>query len=129
MTNRPTKCECGNALPPYKGKGPYPRKCVHCRASVNAPVVLVPRNPTVEPVLVTYTRRSLTAAGRLDTPEGANTMALAVSIAAGGHTGAAHAALSREYRAALADALAGAQGATDAVSDLGAARRARIAGA
>lgn len=129
MVNRPTKCECGNSLPPYKGVGVYPRKCTECRAAVNAPVVLVPRVPTVEPELVTYTRRALGKAGRLETHEGANAMALAVSIAAGGHTGAAHASLSREYRASMQEALAGAQGATDEVSDLGNARRARIAGA
>jgi hypothetical protein len=123
------KCKCGDPLPPYSGQGRPQEKCDKCRKARNGPVVLVPRVPTVEPELVTYTRRTLGQAGRLETPEGANAMLLATSIAAGGHTGAAHAALSREYRAALQDALAGAQGATDAVNDLGAARRARIAGA
>lgn len=129
MAARPTKCECGNSLPPYKGVGPYPRKCLACRAPTNAPVVLVPRNPTVEPELVTYTRRTLGKAGMLETPAGANAMLLATSIAAGGHTGAAHASLSREYRAALQEALAGAQSGGDSVDDLAAGRRARIAGA
>lgn len=75
------------------------------------------------------TRRKLTEQGMIDTPQGANAMLLATILAAGGHTGAAHASLSREWRTAMQEALSGAQGAADAVNDLGAARRARIQGA
>lgn len=123
------KCECGNPLPAYSGNGRPRAKCDDCRKPRNAPVRFVPRVVADEAPIVRVTRQTLEAAGRLDTPDGAAAMDAALVIAAGGHTGAALASLLREYRAAMKDAQAGAQGAEDAVSDLGAARRARIAGA
>jgi hypothetical protein len=123
------RCGCGNPLPPYSGQGRPRTKCEHCRQPRSGTVVLVPRVVADEAPIVRVTRRALEQAGRLDTPDGTAAMELATSIAAGGHTGAALASLSKEYRQAMRDAQAGAQGAADAVSDLGSARRARIAGA
>lgn len=123
------KCACGNPLPQQLGAGRPRTKCDQCRSPTNAEIVLVPRVPLVEPALVRLTRRDLEAAERLNTPRGALAMDLALVITAGGHTAAGLASLSKSYREALADALQGSRGATDAVSDLDTARRARIAGA
>lgn len=123
------KCPCGNPLPAYPGNGRPRVKCDECRRATNAPVRFVPRVLADEAPIVRVTRETLETVGKLDTPDGAAAMDAALVIAAGGHTGAALASLLREYRAAMKDAQDGAQGAADAVSDLGAARRARIAGA
>ena len=61
-----------------------------------------------EPALVAATRADLVAAERLATPLGESAMTLARGIAAGQHSGAALAALVREFRATLAEAMRGA---------------------
>jgi len=70
----------------------------------------------------------LVDADRLETPEGAQVMLLAGLLAAGGHTASGVAALSRELRAALEEALRGAPKVADRLDEI-AQRRARKAGA
>lgn len=91
------------------------------------PTVLAAGTPAGT-ALVTAITQELEAAGRLDSALGQATLALAQRIEAGQDTGSAVAALSREMRGTLAEAL---KGAVQAQSTLGqrkdelAARRAR----
>lgn len=68
--------------------------------------------------LVEATEASLREIGRLSDPRGIVAVELAKSIEAGGHSGASLASLSREFRAAFAEALVPAEDA-DAVEDDG----------
>ncbi len=119
-----TNCQkCGAEIPPQAGRQQPRKYCEACRPPRNRPnprVIELPNytGPTdalAEAVgaaaprtgLVDALRRQLEAAGRLDTPEGALVMELAELMAAGRgkHTASGAAALSRELRAALVDAL------------------------
>lgn len=62
-------------------------------------------------------RRELAAAGRLESPQGALVMQLAELLDAGrgAHTAAGAASLSRELRAAMAEAMADAQPEADVI--------------
>jgi hypothetical protein len=97
----------------------------------------VPVEPeTVQPVaaaprpaggVFAATLAELTAAGRVATPAAQIAIALAVRIDHGAEdTGSSLAALSREHRAALGQALDGAQQLADPVDELQAQRRKRL---
>lgn len=91
--------------------------------------------PTVEqpdvpvPALMEAYQRQLVGADRLDTPEGALVMFLAELFAAGGHTAAGAASLSRELRAAMELALRGAPRQADFLDELDERRRRKATGA
>lgn len=90
-----------------------------------APVADLPvRNTLAEAV-----RNELEAAERLETFLGAQAVALAGRIDAGGDTGSAVAALSKELRAVMDAALAGAPKAADALDELANRRRRKASGA
>lgn len=81
------------------------------------------------PAVAEAYRKQLEMAERLDTPEGAHVMLLAMLFANGQHTAAGAASLSRELRSAMETALRGAPKAADAVDELTARRRQKAAGA
>jgi hypothetical protein len=64
------------------------------------------------------TRQALEQAGRADTPLGAVAMHLSQLLGTGGHAASGAAALSKELRAVLIEALAGAEKATDSVDEI-----------
>jgi hypothetical protein len=74
-------------------------------------------------------QRQLVDAARLDTPEGAHVMFLADLFAAGGHTAAGAASLSKELRAAMELALRGAPRKADFLDELDERRRRKVSGA
>lgn len=95
-----------------------------------ADVVEIPAAPAPEPArpprlaLTATTAAELEAAGRLETVLGQQAMVLARRIdgAAALETGSAVASLSREFRAVMAEALAGVRAAADPVDELRARR-------
>lgn len=132
--------DCGAEIPPQKGSA-RPRKfCTECRPPRNRPnprVVQLPASPQAatpavyEPTssVVAAYRRQLEDAERLDTPDGAHVMLLAQLFAAGNHTAAGAASLSRELRAAMEVALRGAPVKADKLDELAARRAAKAEGA
>lgn len=135
--------DCGAEIPPQRGRARPRKYCETCRPSRGTPnprVVKLTRNVSVseqgddpasgaETGLVTAYGRQLAAADRLETPEGAHVMHLARLFAAGNHTASGAASLSRELRAALAEALKGAPAAADKLDELAARRQAKAEGA
>lgn len=136
---------CGNVIPPQKGSARPRKYCTACRPPRNRPnprlVTLdraeradgprdAPTAPLLaeHPIVVQY-RQRLTAAGRLDTTKGAVVMHLAALFAAGQHTAAGAAALSRQLLAAEEAALAGAKTQADAMDELEARRRHKVSSA
>jgi hypothetical protein len=85
--------------------------------------------PTATPSLVDAYRQQLVDANRLETPEGAHVVFLADLFAAGGHTAAGAASLSKELRAAMEMALRGAPRRDDFLDELDERRRRKAAGA
>lgn len=128
-------CEqCGAKIPPQQGSA-RPRKfCVICRPPRNRPnprmVAITPDVPPDDtPKLVRIYKDQLDAAGRLDSPEGAHVMHLATLFAAGNHTAAGAASLSKELRAAMEDAMRGAPKKADLLDELASRRAQKAAGA
>jgi hypothetical protein len=79
--------------------------------------------------LVGTTERALRDAKRFDTVLGQQALVIAGQIAAGGQTGPAIAALSKELRAVMAEALEGAAAAADPLDEIRARReRKRVTG-
>jgi hypothetical protein len=91
--------------------------------------VTLPADVDPERMTVTAVRTALDAAERTLSPAGALALGLAGLIDEGGHTAAGVAALSRELRATLAEALAGAQSAADRLDELAARRSRKASGA
>ena len=81
-----------------------------------------------EPPLVEVTRKTLADAARLDTIGGQQALQIAGRMSAGSETGSAMAALSRELRAVMAEALQGVQAAADPMDELRARRDSKRAG-
>lgn len=127
--------DCGATIPPQKGSARPRKYCEACRPSRNRPNPRVIQLPTVEqpdvpaPALTATYQRQLVEADRLDTPEGAHVMFLAELFAAGGHTAAGAASLSRELRAAMELALRGAPRQADFLDELDERRRRKATGA
>ena len=80
------------------------------------------------PGLVGVTERELEQAGRLDTRLGQMAVALAEKLAAGRDTGSAMAAVSREFRSVMDEAMRGAMIETDELDELAARRDSKRAG-
>lgn len=94
------------------------------------PITLHPAEPLEgeEPLVASY-REALEAAGRASTPEGLHVLFLANFLAAGKHTGAGAASLSRELRAAVELAMRGAKQKSDALDELATRRDRKVSGA
>ncbi|WP_327029720.1 hypothetical protein OG989_04140 [Micromonospora sp. NBC_01740] len=75
--------------------------------------------------LVAVVDRELAAAGRADTSKGAIALRLAETLADGGHTASGIAALAKELRATIDEALKGAKEAGDGLDELKARRERR----
>lgn len=81
-----------------------------------------------EPPLVTVTRRELEEAEKLDTVIGQQAMRLAEKLCSGFDTGSATAAVSKEFRAVMAEALADVTKQADGIDELMARRLQRASG-
>lgn len=99
------------------------------------PAVAEPRSPDPDPEgvdqeLVAAARRELVAAGRLDSVLGQQALQLAARMcSAAPETGSAFAALSRELRAVMAEAVSDGEAQDDPVNDIDARRARKAAGA
>lgn len=103
-------------------------RCRAARSGVTAlPVPEVPLDDG-SALLAAY-RATLDQAGRLGLPEGAHVMYLAELLAAGKHTAAGAAALSKELRTAMERALQGAPQQPDELDELAARRAQKMTGA
>lgn len=122
---------CGAEIPPQQGSA-RPRKfCFVCRPPRNKPnprLIDLPATEAEPPLVASY-RAMLVETARLDSPEGAHVMHLAELFAAGKHTAAGAASLSRELRAAMDAALAGAPKKADALDELSARRNRKASSA
>jgi hypothetical protein len=74
--------------------------------------------PPKEPQLVSVTRRELEQAGKLDSVIGQQAMRLAEKLCSGFDTGSATAAVSKEFRAVMAEALADVKKQADGIDEL-----------
>jgi hypothetical protein len=119
--------KCGDALPPQFGSGRKRTMCEQCSPKNVSyqPVAKISKLPTAlqQGIISAATRERLEELGRLDTPEGALALYHAELLDAG--CGSQTAVVSREYRAALADACKGVTGASTALDALRAKRVAR----
>src|SRR5262245_10624600 len=121
---------CGAAIPPQLGRARPRKRCAKCsppRNRKNPRVIELP-STTAQPLVESY-HRQLVESNRLNTPEGAQVIALAELFVAGNHTAAGAASLSKEIRAAFDVAMKGADRQADSGDELQAKRRARILGA
>jgi len=127
---RTRKCEsCGRS---YQAKNSRSRFCGqtcyrrHSRANPKPKPVAAAR---VEAALVDAVRVELEAAGRLDSVAGQSALRLAEKMCGSADTGSGLAALSRELRGTMAEALQGANVADDLVDELKRRRDAKRAAA
>lgn len=107
--------------------GPTCRQRAHRRP--DAPAAPVQVITPAEPALVAATRKELEAAGRLETTLGQAALRLAEQMSDGRDTGSAMAALSKELRAVMAEALADAPKVADSVDELSQRRIRKASGA
>lgn len=126
------RCEvCENAL---NSPNPRTRFCSSaCRSRAHrgdGKVKPLPARPAAAvPVgLVETTRARLERAGRLDTVIGAQALALAAHMTGEANSGSSLAALSREFRAVMAEALADTEQVSDSLDELAKRRRAKASG-
>lgn len=128
--------KCHATLPVQEGPGRKRTMCESCspRDRRDRTVKSVPALSGAALALATIpvgsltdaTRTTLTAAGKVETAEGALALYMAAQLDAGRHTGSQTAALGREYRAALELATKGSTaGASTALDELRARRAAR----
>jgi hypothetical protein len=122
---------CGNA---YEAQRPTSKYCGStCRARASRlPATADPPDAHDSPLVAAgpveaACRAELLAAHRIDAAAGRAALALAARIDAGNETGAGLASLSKEFRAALTQALLNAKKAPDALDQLRARRAQRIA--
>lgn len=123
---------CGKT---YDARRPQSRFCSSaCRVSAGrarkagSPEALAPVEPVEAPMggpLFDATMTELRRAGRDTAPAGVLALGYARRIDAGSETGSSHAALGREYRAAMSEALADAPKALDRLDELSERRRAK----
>lgn len=130
---------CGGEIE-QPGPGRPRKYCTTCRPPRNRRnprVVQLPEpekpaaaeKPHAPGGLVESYRARLEAAECLNTPEGAHALHLAELLAAGSHTASGAAALSKELRAAMTEALKDAPVTADRLDELEARRKAKAAGA
>jgi hypothetical protein len=93
--------------------------------------VIPPAAPSrpLEPSLVTQTRRELEEAGKLESVVGQQALRLAEKMCSGFDTGSATAAVSKEFRAVMALALADVTKKADSLDELAQRRAQKAAGA
>ena len=121
---------CGGPLPPLK-RGGRRRYCETCApVKRNAPVAASPAPIKALPTpldgkVVAATLATLRSAGRDETVAGAAALALAEILDAGNQSGSAAAALVKELRATMDEALAGVRTTTSLVDELRARRDAK----
>mgnify|MGYP001309527631 CR=1 FL=1 len=130
---------CSNELPPQKGPHRPRKYCTTCRPPAKRPNPRVIELPAAEEALpggraasmTDAYREKLAAVGRLETPEGAHVMHLVRLMESGveGMTASGAASLSRELRAAMAEAMKDAGSATDSLDELAKRRQAKAGGA
>lgn len=99
---------CARRLPAQRGPGRPRLYCEECRPTGEGAATPIRPHLDSVPSLASATREALVSADRLGTAAGVLVMNMAATIDEGGHSGSSLAALSREYRAALADALSNA---------------------
>lgn len=126
---------CGRQVPKPQGRSGPRKYCLECRpvwrkgaVVTDLPLEPPPADPPAHGLLASY-RARLEGAARLGTPEGDHVMLLAEMLVAGGHTAAGAASLSRELRAAMEVALAGAPKAADRLDEIAARRALKASGA
>ena len=128
---------CASCGERFTAKNPRAKFCSdRCRkraqrapAGKAAKVAALPAPSQEESGLAAVTRRTLDAAGRLDTVLGQQAVALAVRIEQPGESGASVASLSKELRAVMAAAMEGVGAKADPLDELKARReRKRNAG-
>lgn len=135
-----TCAHCGTAFEARTARARYCGSTCRARASEKAKRDGATPSPAAMPVapvqsaasaggLVEAVRRELEAAQRLDSFLGQQALGLAARIEAGGDTGSAVAALSKELRAVMDAALADAPKAADALDELSERRRRKASGA
>ena len=101
---------CDSCGKPFEGQRSTARYCSGaCRKRAQRGAKVTPIGSKPATGLVAVATRELEEAGRLETTLGQAALALAVRIAAGNDTGSAVASLTRELRATLDAALAGAR--------------------
>lgn len=128
-------CEyCGKPLESKRAKycpGSKCRSMAHKRRTSGVVVALHPQGPDAPAPtggsVVAVTTKQLEEAGRLDTYLGAAALVAAARLDETADTGSAVAALLREFRVAMAEALAGQQHA-DGLDEVRQARERRLAG-
>ena len=98
---------CAKPLPPQRGPGRPRLNCEDCVASEARVRSIRPAVAALSalPSVMDGTTRALSDAGLLGSPSALVVLQLAQSIDEGGHSGSALAALSREFRASLAEVL------------------------
>lgn len=117
------ECEaCGGEFEPENARHRFCSDTCRKRGSRGATVAPVRDGDTLEAA----TCQALEDAGREDTPAGVSAVLLARKLDMGGDTGSSMAALAREHRAALEDALRGAEVVDDPVDELRDRRRKRL---
>lgn len=121
---------CDSCGQPYEAKRKTSKFCSpSCRQRNKRSGAVVPlrevARPTPELSAVALTRQALEQADRLYTPAGVNALLLAAKLDAGGDTGSAMAALSKQHLAAIAEATKGVKVAADPLDELRARREAR----
>jgi hypothetical protein len=123
---RPTAKYCGSTCRVRQS-----RKAKPAPDPASETPVVTPIKPleTVEDSLVTAVKADLEAAGRLETALGRQALRLAERMGSAFDTGSAIAALSRELRAVMAEALSGGEKAGDSLDELAARRVKKAAGA
>lgn len=126
---------CDSCRNQYEAKRPNSRFCSEsCRKRFSRQPGAIASLPAPGPViegaegpLTRSTRLELEAAGRADSSVGQLALLAARRLDAGGETGSAVAALMREHRATVAEAVRGAQKAGDKLDELRAKRDRKLA--
>lgn len=110
--------------------GPTCRQRAHRGSEVPvAPVEVLPAQGASEPALVAATRKELADAERENSTLGQIALRLAAQLAVAADTGSGTAALSKELRAVMTEALANAPKAADSLDELAQRRVRKASGA
>lgn len=117
---------CGKAYEAKTKRSRYHSETCRKRAQRGGTIVPLRERPTV-PSAFESTMQVLEMADRLSSPAGVNALLLAAKLDAGGDTGSAMAALSKQHLAALEEALRDAPVAADPLDELRVRRQRRLA--
>lgn len=120
--------DCGSKLPTQTGAGKprvYCESCSPARRRGKPASTVSPLPHAAGGKVEAATRATLESAGRLDTVAGAAALALAEILDSGGQSGSSAAALVKELRATIAEALEGVRTTSSLVDELRARRDAK----